>query len=250
MRRWAAVGLVTICMAIGATGCAGSSAPDQAPPAKRATTASPTQAPQATVTPTPTETPTPTPTETPAPKPWHRFTDDRMPYSFDVPPGWTVVEQPAAGAKSGYLQFLVNDDQGNRQLYFSNMVSGLGGTCENAPTLLVEELDTQAATIPGYTPLASAPVSLGAPRFVYRAMQTHAGVVASLALTDEQMPPACFLYNLLNPAAGTMAFADALQVSAEYPPHLFASMDEAKAYVQTDDYQTLKRILLSLRVGA
>lgn len=245
MRRWVAAGLVTVGIAAGLVACAGSSDPDPAPPAKPSTTAPPTK----TVTPAPTSTPTPTPTQTPVPEQWQRFTDDRIAQSFEVPPGWAVVEQPSASAESGIVQFQVNDVQGKLQLYFASSVSGLGGSCGNAPALVVEELDAEPATIPGYTPLANPPATLAAPRFVYRAMQTSQGVVASLALTDEQLPPDCFQYNVLNPAAGPMVFADAVQVSAEYPPRLFASMDETKAYMQTDEYQTLKRILLSLRIG-
>lgn len=246
MRGWAAAGLVAICLAAGLAGCAGSSAPDPTPSAKP-TTAKPTTTAPPPQTSTPT--PTPTPTQTPVPEQWHRFTESRIAQSFEVPPGWTVVEQSSANAESGIVQFRVNDAQGKQQLYFASSVSGLGGSCGNAPALVVEELDAEPTTIPGYAPLANPPATLTAPRFVYRAIQTGQGVVASLALTDEQLPPACFQYNLLNPAAGTMVFADAVQVSAEYPPHLFASMDEAKAYMQTDEYQTLKRILRSLRIG-
>ncbi|QIK63150.1 hypothetical protein G7068_08025 [Leucobacter viscericola] len=242
MRKVVAAGLVIVGLLAGAVGCAAQ--PDPAPSAKPTTTVKPTASP----TPTPTVTPSPTPT--PTPEPWQRFTDARMPYSFETPPGWSVVEQPSPYGNQGMLQFLVNDAAGKQQLVFSAQASGLGGRCGDAAPVAVQELDAESVSIPGYTPQAAAAGQLVAPRFVYRAMQTDKGIVSSLALNDQVAPESCYFYNLLHPAAGPIVFADAAQVSADYPPHLFASIDEAKAYVQSDEYKTLKRILLSLQIAA
>lgn len=172
-----------------------------------------------------------------------------MPYSFEVPSGWAVEEQPSPYGNQGPLQFLVNDSQGEQQLVFSSQASGFGGRCGDVAPLIVQEVDAEQATIPGYTPTTRTIRNLTSPQFVYRAMQTDKGVVASVGLSDVTSMDSCTFTNLLHPAEQTISFADATQVSAEYPPHLFASMGEAKTYAQSDEYKTLKRILLSLQIA-
>ncbi|QIM19436.1 hypothetical protein G7066_14205 [Leucobacter coleopterorum] len=243
MRRTVAAGLVVVGLLAGVAGCA--TVPDPEPSAKPTTTAKSTASPSPT--PAPTVTPTPTPTSTP--DLWQRFIDARMPYSFEVPPGWAVVEQPSPYGNQGPLQFLVNDGQGKQQLVFSSQASGFGGRCGDAAPLNVQEMDAEPATIPGYTLTSRTIKNLTSPQFVYRAMQTDKGVVASLGLSDEGITDSCAFYNLLHPGETTISFADATQVSAENPPHLFASTDEAKSFAQSDEYKTLKRILLSLQIA-
>lgn len=236
MRKQFATVLVTLGLALGVAGCSTAPAPDPEPTAKPTTTAAPTA--------------TPTPDPTPTVDAWDRFTDTRVPYSFDTPPGWSVTEHPSPNGDQGVYQFSVDDLTGTPRLYLSSQVVGLGGRCGDTPPLAIEQLAAESAAIPGYTPPTNSAAKLVSPQFVYRAMQTDRGVMTSLALSDEAPGETCFFYNLLHPAAGTMSFADAMQVSAEYPPRVFATMDEAKAYMQSDEYQTLKRILLSLQIAA
>ena len=219
---------------LGAVGCA----PSAEPP----TTSEPT----ATTAPTETPTVTPAPTEAP----WERFSDERMNYSFETPPGWTVEELPTSYESEGIVQLAILDPSGARQLYFSSGVVGLGGACGTTPPIVIEELDEVSVDIPGYVPMADPINPLVPPRVVFRAFESEQGVIASLALTDEQPVESCFFFNLLHPEAGMMVFADALQVSADAPPRTFASMDEARAFVETEEYATLQRILSSLQIAA
>lgn len=211
----------------------------------------PSAEPPTTSKPTATSTPTETPTVTPAPTEalWERFSDERMDYSFETPPGWTVEELPTSYTSEGIVQLAILDPAGARQLYFSSGVTGLGGACGTTPPIVIEELDDVSVDIPGYAPMADPLTPLGPPRITFRAFESEQGVIASLALTDEQPVESCFFFNLLHPGAGMMVFADALQVSADAPPRTFASMDEARAFVETEEYATLHRILSSLRIA-
>lgn len=232
-RRLGSAALVVLALSFGAMGCA----PEPESPSVAPTTS----APPATTTPTPAP-----PTE----DPWVRFVDDRMVYSFETPPGWTVEEVPSAYTPEELLQYVIRDPDGAEQLYFSSAVIGLGGSCESLPALGLEELDVVPAEIPGYVPAADTSFTpLVPPRVVFRAAETESGVIGSIALDDSQPIDACFIYNLLHPAAGPMTFADSTQVSANFPPRTFASMDEARAFVDTEEYATLQRILRSLRIG-
>ena len=231
--------VVAIGAMLGAVGCA----PSAEPP----TTSEPTSTSAPTAPTAPTETPSVTPTPTEAP--WERFSDERMDYSFETPPGWTVEEMPTSYASAGIVQLAILDPAGVRQLYFSSGVTGLGGACGTTPPIVIEELDDVSVDIPGYAPMADPLTPLGPPRVVFRAFESEQGVIASLALVDEQPVESCFFYNLLHPEAGMMVFADALQVSADAPPRTFASMDEARAFVETEEYATLQRILSSLQIA-
>ncbi|WP_449283872.1 hypothetical protein [Leucobacter sp.] len=235
------VGAVAILLCAGATACA----PEPGPPPTTAT-------PSPTPTPDPT---TPAPTPEPTEEPWERFSDPRFPQSFEVPPDWEVREIPSEYAAEDQYQLEVLDAAGAVRLHLLTGVQGLGGACTDAlPVLTIEELDSEALELPGYAPPAdAAPVESVPPRFVFRAAQLADRVVTSLSVSDDAPAPSCMYYNLLRVQEGPMAFADAVQVDGSEanpaPPRTFASMDEARAFMGTEEYTTLKRVLLSLRLA-
>ncbi|WP_125098137.1 hypothetical protein [Leucobacter chromiireducens] len=243
LRRAAALGAaVTLAAGVGLlAGCA----PEPAPPAP---TAEPTPAPTTSAE------PDPEPTE----DAWTRFSDPRMPHSFELPPGWTVSElvgdgQPGETNDLGAYQFGIFDPDGTRQLYFASRVQGLGGACAHLQQTEFEVLDNAQLEIPGYVPAQDGNVALfSPPEVVFRAGQLTEGVVASLGLADSHPPASCMYYNVLHTDSGLMAFADRLQVDTFAPEEqrLFATMDEARAYTETEEYRVLVRILSSLRIAA
>ncbi|WP_336992268.1 hypothetical protein [Leucobacter sp. VD1] len=152
---------------------------------------------------------------------------------------------------SGALAFSLLDMQGHAQLSYSPQVSGLGGACTpELPVLAIEELDQEPLeSSTELDPSGTAPVS-----FVYRASQLADRVVTSLSISNQQPQRSCMYYNLVQLPDGMMAFADTLQIdSAEpgpNPARTFATMDEARAFMKTEEYATLKRVLLSFRLGS
>ena len=216
------------------TGCA----PEPAP--------KPSASPSASSTPTPSA----TPTETPAA--WTRFSDQRFTASFELPPGWKLEEQKTSYADQGIFQFNVVDAAGKRQLVFLNGVTGLGGACDaDSVPLQVEELDHQNVSLTGYSPAADSPTTLVEPQFVYRAWNTGDGTVAAtLALVNTPPTKACFDVNLLRTADRLYTLADGMQVGThtDLRPRTFASMEEAKAFMQTPEYAALKRIITSFQL--
>lgn len=236
--------LAAVVLAAGLNACA----PEPVTPPKPTTSAPPTTAP-----PSPSETPTPTteaPT-TPPPAPWERFADPRITHSFEIPPGWSVQDLGSPN-DMGIVQFGVFDPAGTQRLVFMNQVQGLGGACGALPPLAVEELAAQSVDIPGYVPTADTTgLQLVGPKVVFRAAPVAEGVIASLALADDVLPEYCMYYNLLHTDAGPLLFATRLQVD-NYDPSsqwLFGSMEEARAYQQSEDYAQLVRILGSLRIA-
>lgn len=204
----------------------------------------------------------PAPTTTEASKltetPWHRFSDERFPHTFELPDGWTTEEVPTTYAEYGLYQFSVLDPDGQAQLTFSTQVTGLGGACTGAyEDLDPQELDSQPLGLVGYVPAAqdaSLP-PLTPPHFAYRASQLDGRVVTSIGVDNQTPPTYCFYYNLLATETGSVLFADRLQVSSAPAgdpadePREFATMDEARAFMQTEEYRTLKRIFTSLQLG-
>ena len=92
----------------------------------------------------------------------------------------------------------------------------------------------------------------GPSAFVFRVIQGDK-VYGSLALTDGDLAPktaTCGLYNgILGPDNVPFAhFGDAIWFMADGrdAPLTFDSLAEAKAYMQTQEYQDIKRMLISL----
>lgn len=235
------IGALCLLLLVGTTACAAESTAPTEP-----------ERPAATETP-----PSPAPGEQPSERRWERFSDPRFPQSFEVPSGWTVRERPSDPASSGPYQFDILDAEGEPQLFLATGVQGLGGACtQDLPVLAIEELDSETLDLQGYAPPSAggAAVELVPPRFVFRASQLEDRVVTSLSVSDDVPVQSCMYYNLLRLEPGPMAFADAMQVDGSDPnpasPRAFASMDEARAFMASDQYATLKRVLLSLRLGS
>lgn len=232
----------------GVSACAPEPTESAKPSPSPATSKPATQAP--TTSAPPTTTPT---TAAPDPEPvaWERFTDARIPHSFEIPPEWSVSELNASD-EMGIYQFAVLNPAGQQKLVFANDVQGLGGACGELPAMTIEELDSQPVEIPGYVAAPDGVSELVAPRVVFRAAAVEEGVIASLSLADDVPPNTCMYYNLMHTDTGLTLFADRMQVDT-YDPHsqrLFASMDEARAYTQTEEYAQLVRILSSLQLAA
>ena len=129
--------------------------------------------------------------------------------------------------------------------------------CVAAPEKYVE-LDS----IPADVPANSAPPGTASPRFVYRVVE-GAGLKASFGITA--LPPgtavdACTEYHHVEslPDGTLLAVSDHFQfnglaagwlstASTSLAP-TFSSIDEARAYMGTDEYQTYKRMLSSVRI--
>ncbi|MEV8338810.1 hypothetical protein [Leucobacter sp. NPDC077196] len=249
MRTILTCAAAVLCSAILLTGCA--TEPSTAP---GATSAPSTSDPSAT----PTETPEPTPTSEPTPEPWERAGDAAGPVSFELPPGWSLVRLPSANDDMGFFQAQVVDPEGAAQLYFSNQVTGLGGACAtDMATLRIEELDSEPVEIAGFVPEPTD--EAGAPttdaRFVYRVSNLGDGAVASLSLANFTPRDSCMYYNRLLGGTGatpsnSVVAADWMQVDSTSSGRVFASRAEAEAFMQTEEYATLKRILMSMRLQA
>lgn len=88
---------------------------------------------------TPAPKPSPEPTAEPTPEPeaqWERFSDPRTVGSFEVAPGWRVVESERSEPEHEIFVFDVFDEAGELQLRYARKVMGLGGGCggdENGP---------------------------------------------------------------------------------------------------------------------
>ena len=222
-------------------------------------TATPSAA--ASTSPTPAATPSPTPSAShaptsgvalpitpsaPAAAAWERYSNPSARLSFDLPPGWTVIEKKADGATPS-VQLDVANEQGIRIAGLEHANSGgLGGACGPAPVPLLT-LDSGPVDTP-YR--ASAPA--GAPEFSFRVLDgTGSGlkVRGSLGLSqaDPQLITSCMYYNMVSTPVATLSFATQFQVTLSDTQGLaFDSVDEAKAYMATEEYVQLKRMFMSL----
>lgn len=201
-------------------------------------------------------TPTPTPTPTPSIGAWRTFTSADGKVSFEHPATWTVGT-PAGAFGPGAVDVDVANEAGVvvASLHLGPY-GGLGGACQGAVPYTV--LDVVEVDLP-YQP-AKGSVT---PRFAFRALQEKDRVTASFGLTSTvagQDGTTCMFYNVVNGPAETpmYSFADAFQVNAGGTEEVanrqgaktFASLDAARAYMQTSEYLNAKRMITSLKITA
>lgn len=275
-RRWPwVVAIVVLAAAAAAGGIAvagnlGSAAPAPAatagvvaPTASAATTTAPpptvatsAPVPPPIVAPASSNAATPTPTPTPSIGAWRTFTSADGKVSFEHPATWTVGT-PAGAFGPGAVDVDVANEAGVvvASLHLGPY-GGLGGACQGAVPYTV--LDVVEVDLP-YQP-AKGSVT---PRFAFRALQEKDRVTASFGLTSTvagQDGTTCMFYNVVNGPAETpmYSFADAFQVNAGGTEEVanrqgaktFASLDAARAYMQTSEYLNAKRMITSLKITA
>jgi hypothetical protein len=213
---------------------------------------------QATPTPTPTPTATRTataaPTQTPVPAPtaaaWTTFTDATGQATFEHPVGWTVSEAPQTIQGGSYNVVEVKNTAGKTMSTLRLVYDSTGGPVCPEPKPF-QPLDSVVVDIPQKADkLREFPH--GPSAFVFRIIQGDK-VYGSLALADGELAPkavTCGLYNgILGPDNVPLAhFGDTEWLTADgrHAPHTFDSVAAAKAYMQTQEYQDVKRMLISL----
>ena len=208
--------------------------------------------------PTPEE-PTPSSSEQPqqtaepdAAADWETYTTPSGVMAFELPPGWTVEPADFYNAEE---VLAVQNASGELMATLANGMLPTGQACgpEQWP----------------YTVLDSAPVDLPSvnqspraidPVFSYRVLQSEP-MVASYGVTDSvgsQTGENCVLINALRSSgpAGIFSFANHLMVRPQsgesavpgYRVLEFDTIEEAEAYQESQEYQQIKRMIMSLQV--
>ena len=209
-----------------------------------------TPTPTATPSATPSATATPAPTRTAAAVSWTTFTDATGQATFEHPLGWTVSQTPQTIDGGSYNIVEVKNTAGKTMATLRLVYDATGGPVCPDPKPY-QTLDSVIVDIPQKAAkLREHPQ--GPSAFVFRVIQGDK-VYGSLALTDGDLAPqttTCGLYNgILGPDNVPFAqFGDTVWLTADGKdaPLTFDSVAEAKAYMGTQEYKNLKRMLVSL----
>jgi hypothetical protein len=201
-----------------------------------------------TATPTPSFSPTPTPSAPPVA--WTKFTDATGQAAFELPVGWTVSETPDSGGEGAFNAVEVKNSAGKTMATLKLVYDGAGGPVCPTPKPFFT-LDSVVVDIPQKAAKLKENPS-GPSAFVFRVVQGDK-VYGSMALTDVALAPdttTCGLYNgILAPDDVPFAhFGDALWLTPDGQDAVltFDTLAEAKAYMGTQEYQDIKRMLISL----
>jgi hypothetical protein len=217
------------------------------------TTTAPTLTPSATPTPTPSSTPPATATSTPTPVAavsWTTFTDATGQATFEYPAGWALSQMPQTIDGGAYNVVEVKNAAGRTMATLQLVYDGAGGPVCPDPKPY-QTLDSVVVDIPQKAAkLKEHP--RGPSAFVFRVIEGDK-VYGSVALTDGDLAPqptTCGLYNgILGPDKVPFThFGDTVWLTADGndAPLTFDSVAEAKAYMGTQEYQDVKRMLISL----
>lgn len=215
-----------------------------------ASTVTPTVAPSQTASASVTPSPTPTASAAPVPAGWKTLTDATGQASFEVPTAWTVSETPMTIDGGAYNSVEVRNPGGKLMSTLKLVYDDTGGPMCPDPKPF-STLDSVVVDIP-QKPAKLRESPRGPSAFVYRIVE-GSKVYGSMALTDlglDTGATTCGLYNgILGPDNVPFAhFGDAtwLTPDGENAAHTFTTVAEAKAYMQTQEYQDIKRMLISL----
>lgn len=235
------------------TGCTGGQAPQATDPA---TEAVPGAADSGTGTAAAPPASDPGTTSTGSSPGWKRYSDPSNLVAFELPEAWIVqAVPPAEGTAEGAVALQVKNGEGAVLAELRTGIQGLDRGCDAAGAL-------------PYTVLSSVPMELPAvgdqpgvhvePRFVFRVLQGYR-FFGSYGITNLVGGPdnrACRLYNVVEgpaPVNGYM-FGDVLQATAPAPADpveplkAFNTIAEAQEYSLTPEFQTIQRMIVSLRV--
>lgn len=209
-----------------------------------------TGSPAATPTAAPTTTRTTTPTPTAAPVTWTTFTDATGQATFERPRGWKVSQMPQTIDGGAYNIVEVKNPAGKTMATLRLLYDAAGGPVCPDPKPY-QTLDSVVLDIPQKAAkLQERPQ--GPSAFVFRVIQGEK-VYGSVALADGDLAPqptTCGLYNgILGPDNVPFAqFGDTTWLTADGrdAPLTFRSVAEAKAYMGTQEYRDVKRMLISL----
>ncbi|WP_104175446.1 hypothetical protein [Arthrobacter sp. Y81] len=252
-RRAKVAGLVTIAAAAVAAGVlvasnlgALTSAPEPASTVAATESAAPTPTPSATDT----RTATPTPTPSAAPVAWTKFTDATGQATFELPVGWTVTEAPNTIQGAGYNVIEVKNTDGKKVASLDLIYDRAAGyTCP-----MPKPFSTLDAVVLDIPQKAAKLKDRGPSEFVFRVIQSDK-VYGSMALNDAELAhgtTTCVLHNSILGPEGVpiVSFGDtwSLQQDGMDAPLTFASMAEAEAFMQTQEYRDIKRMLMSLEL--
>ena len=238
------------------------SAPSPAPAGTAAVPSSATATPTATPTAaegTPSATPSPTPSAPEAsasapvpaaPTAWTTFTDATGQATFEHPVGWTLSEAPQTIQGGAYNVVAIKNAAGKTVSTLRLVYDSTGGPVCPDPKPF-QTLDSVVVDIPQKADKLRE-FARGPSAFVFRIIQGDK-VYGSLALADGDVAPkaaTCGLYNgILGPDSVPFAhFGDTewLTADGQHAPLTFESVTDAKAYMQTQEYKDVKRMLISL----
>lgn len=198
----------------------------------------------------PSATPTAAPSATPVPAPavWTTFTDSSGQATFEHPADWRVAESVlAAGTGLGYwASDITVTNAAGTQVARLRTVPQASGT--GAPAVPYQTLDAVTLDIPQ---AASGGARTGPTQFKFRILE---GAVVYGALTiDSSGAPASgsagqLLSSVRTPeGVPAITFGTGQVLAADGRDALtFASVAEAKAYMASQEYQDVKRMLISL----
>lgn len=183
-----------------------------------------------------------------APVEWTRFNDDRIPHTFEVPSNWTVQSGGDNASVDLYLFEIYNEDEELALQYYSWLYDAALGCGDSPVQMEVVDLASEPVPLRAGDDAAASPL-----RFVYRVSSAPGyPYLGSLAITvgNDYVGGSCAYDNIAgDPGPGV--FADVLRVNIinrEEGQHEFDTFEEAEAFMQTEEYETLKRVLTSLRL--
>ncbi|WP_323958717.1 hypothetical protein GC088_09140 [Arthrobacter sp. JZ12] len=188
---------------------------------------------------------------------WTVFTDDQRLISFEVREEWTVdpIEDLGEGFEEGGLHFSVSNADGAILAQLHTRIAEPSDECkpESASPYLV------LASEPVDLPSTAAAEGSIEPRFVVRVIQGFR-FFSSFGVTDRvggADGAACTLYNTVQGPEhiGLYSFGDSVGLRALEPSQVssrtpsFATIAEAQGRFNRDDFDSIRRMVMSLQVA-
>ena len=197
---------------------------------------------------------------TPAPAAWRSYTDATGQATFAIKEGWSVQTAVRSGPGSDQPPFISLDVHNSADALIAKLdlvYDAAIGTCADPkPFGILDSVDLDIPQKPNkvaeFSEYKGSP--WGPSRFTYTIIEGDR-VFGSVALSEDrtaQDPLICTYTNgIIAPTGVPFAYfgdVNYLEADGSNAPLVFASVAEAKAYMGTQDYLDLKRMLISLEL--
>lgn len=180
---------------------------------------------------------------------YETYETDMYGLSFQYPSNWTVEKESKNNFDPDYNRTIDIKNNGQVVATLVFAVTGLGGSCDSSsslPTYTV--LDTEKSSI-----ASGKPVSVSF--MVTPSSQSDGSYKATYGLTDTytrlgDYPSLCLVYfNFLSNIYDKnqdLNYGISFGNGVTFGNKTFSSLDDAKAYIASDEYKEIKKMLLSL----
>lgn len=174
------------------------------------------------------------------------FTDSKYNISFQYPGTWTLGEPEYNRSTDPYYNRTMDvfNENGETVASLAIGVSGLGGTCDEGYAYTVLDAEDSSIKAPNKVSFSFAVISDNDGNYF-----GHFGLTEKYTKVEESVACIATFYYLFDSSVGKDEWGNDIEISfgdGIIQTKKFSSIENAKQYMESDEYKEIKKMILSL----